>query len=209
MIKKAGDTNPKTELMQTATIGAAGLGTGMLASKIGKAIPSIGEHAGKMGALIGGMGLLGDYAAVKINKALEKKASNAYLEKAAETYSVKGHGGVGRGHFPTPNLQLTRPEYHNYEEKVHSRSNDYVPLIGTIPGAILGAKIHHKVGPHLRGEMARAMHPHMRHGSMSLGAVAGYHLANHIMKTRAHNLALEDMDIMHPALLKDKYKNHD
>jgi hypothetical protein len=41
----------------------------------------------KIGALGGAIGLAGDYAAVKINKALEKKASNKYLEKAAEIYS--------------------------------------------------------------------------------------------------------------------------
>ena len=81
----------KKELMQTGTIGAMGFGTGAVATKLGKRFPThLGNHAGKMGALIGGLGLIGDYAAVKLNKHIEKTAndfSNKYLEKITAKYS--------------------------------------------------------------------------------------------------------------------------
>lgn len=87
MTKQAEAPAPKTELMQTGTIAATGIGTGLLAAKIGRAFPRIGAHNGKMAGVIGGLGLLGDYAAVKINKRLEKTSSdNIYLERIIETY---------------------------------------------------------------------------------------------------------------------------
>jgi hypothetical protein len=63
---------------------------------VGNALRSPGLKRGlKVGAIGGGISLLGDYAAIKINKALEKKAmdNNKYLEKIAgnvQEYRVKG-----------------------------------------------------------------------------------------------------------------------
>jgi hypothetical protein len=65
-------------------------------STIGKTVRSSGFKRGlKVGAIGGGVSLLGDYAAIKINKALEKKAEdgNKYLEKIAsnvQEYKIKG-----------------------------------------------------------------------------------------------------------------------
>jgi hypothetical protein len=64
-------------------------------SAVGNALKSPGFKRGlKVGAIGGGISLLGDYAAIKINKALEKKAmDNRYLEKIAsnvQEYRIKG-----------------------------------------------------------------------------------------------------------------------
>jgi hypothetical protein len=112
MVKQAG----KSELRDTAVIGATGVGTGLISNHvvnklelngkiagktaekstplmsklrtlaknpgkvIGTALKSKGFRNGaKIGAIGGAIGLAGDYGAVKINKALEKKASNIYL----------------------------------------------------------------------------------------------------------------------------------
>lgn len=120
MVKEA-EAETKSELRDTAVIGAVGTGTSLLtnhisnkmglngtikkvskkvkptslASKISKFVKNPGpvlkspgfRNTLKIGALGGTVGLIGDYAAVKINKSLEKKASeNTYLEKIAEMY---------------------------------------------------------------------------------------------------------------------------
>jgi hypothetical protein len=64
------------------------------ASTIGKTVGSAGFKRGlKVGAIGGGISLLGDYAAIKINKALEKKAEddNKYLEKISKDVQKYNH----------------------------------------------------------------------------------------------------------------------
>lgn len=78
----------KKELIHTGTIGAVGLGTGLLAAKIGHMFPNkIGRSVMAAGAVSGALGLAGDYGAVKLMKKtdqhLSKSASNKYLQKIA------------------------------------------------------------------------------------------------------------------------------
>lgn len=112
MTKEADD---KSELRDTAVIGAVGTGSSLMSNHIANRMGLNGtirptpkpsepllsrvgsflknpmpvlksqgfKNTLKIGALGGAIGLAGDYAAVKINKALEKKAYNKYLEKAS------------------------------------------------------------------------------------------------------------------------------
>jgi len=94
------DQETKRELIHTGTIGAIGVGTGILSAKIGHMIPKIGKSVLAAGAVSGALGLAGDYGAVKAmkhmdNKNMTKSASNKYLEKIASSYKVqhfKDHG---------------------------------------------------------------------------------------------------------------------
>lgn len=62
----------KKELAQTGVIGAAGTATSMLTNRI--LHPDAPKGSGwKAGLLGGGLGLAGDYAAVKLNRYLENK----------------------------------------------------------------------------------------------------------------------------------------
>lgn len=63
------------EFRDTATIGAIGAGTGLLGAKILNRMPNVSKSNLKTMALMGGLGLAGDYAAVKINKAFGKNKS--------------------------------------------------------------------------------------------------------------------------------------
>lgn len=79
MQKSAMENETKKELANSALIGAVGVGTGFLAHKIGgKLGKPFADSAVKMGLLSGGLGLAGDYAAVKANKVLNNKA-DTYL----------------------------------------------------------------------------------------------------------------------------------
>lgn len=83
--KKASSDGLK-DVAHTGTIGAMGFGTSYLASRLVNGA----EHSGnKKAALVGGaLGLAGDYAAVKLNKhidkGMDKLASNRFLEKIAK-----------------------------------------------------------------------------------------------------------------------------
>jgi len=62
----------KKELAQTGVIGAVGSVTSVLTNKI--VHPNAPKGSGwKAGLIGGGLGLAGDYAAVKLNRHLEKK----------------------------------------------------------------------------------------------------------------------------------------
>ena len=69
----------KKELAQTASVGAAGVAGTLATNKIGQMtglLPKVMEkgHSAKLGLLGGAIGLGADYAAVKINRKLEKTA---------------------------------------------------------------------------------------------------------------------------------------
>lgn len=155
---------------------------------LGAAMKSPGMKRGlKIGAIGGAIGLAGDYAAVKINKRLEKKA---YLEKVAEMYSVKGHSGFG-GLFKTPGMQLDRGEYHDYVDKVESHPSQNLPLaLGALGAGALGYLAH-------RGGGRPAI-------AATLGAIPGMYLGRHIANNMSHRSALEDMKMIHPNLLENE-----
>jgi hypothetical protein len=58
----------RKEILDTGVIGAVGAGTGLLGTKILKRSPKISASNLKTTALMGGLGLAGDYLAVKVNK---------------------------------------------------------------------------------------------------------------------------------------------
>lgn len=71
-------TDTKKEIAQTGVMAAAGGATGYLGHKLmqtGAVKRMKIPEGGKAALAIGGLGLLGDYAAVKINRGIEKKAS--------------------------------------------------------------------------------------------------------------------------------------
>jgi hypothetical protein len=71
-------TDTKKEVAQTGVMAAAGGATGYLGHKLmqtGAVKRMKIPEGGKAALAIGGLGLLGDYAAVKINRGIEKKAS--------------------------------------------------------------------------------------------------------------------------------------
>lgn len=108
MVKEAGDV--KNEIRDTAVIGAMGVGTGLISNhivdnlKLNEKIPEAikvsdslvsrarsiftsraFKNTAKIGAIGGTVGLIGDYAAVKINKAMNTpSAENKYVEKIAK-----------------------------------------------------------------------------------------------------------------------------
>lgn len=183
----------KSDLLHTSTIAAAGTGMGVLAAKAGKML-KLTNHAGKMGALIGGAGLAGDYAAVKANNFLDSKmhksaSENRYLEKIAETYSVKGHPGLGKGLFNTPKVNLDRDQYHVYAA---SKDSSLKPLI-------MGAGFGATTG------LAGALYALANGGRPGIAGTItgglGYLLGSYIGENNAHSDALEKLDIMHPVLL--------
>ena len=87
--KTAMDLETKKELANTASIGAVGVGTGIAGERI---LSRPGVQAalkrmpswGKAGLVMGGLGLAGDYAAVKSNKAM-----NAYMDANQGTHMNK------------------------------------------------------------------------------------------------------------------------
>ncbi len=148
------------------------------------------KNGAKIGAIGGAIGLAGDYAAVKINKALEKKASNKFLEKIAEMYSVKGHPGAGRGIFKSPTMQLNREEYHEYAKGVHSHPINMLPGATALGLGGLAAHIAHKRGgrPLVAG---------------MIGASVGSLLTGRIADNIAHRKTLEHMKMVHPHMLNE------
>ena len=88
----------KKEIAQTGVLAAVGGATGYLGHKLLETNPikRMKMSGGAKSALaMGGLGLLGDIAAVKVNRNIEKKAneemSNRYLEKVAEAYNISPH----------------------------------------------------------------------------------------------------------------------
>lgn len=87
--KTAMDLETKKEVANTAAIGAVGVGTGILGERI---LSKPGVQAalqrlpswGKAGLVMGGLGLAGDYAAVKANKAM-----NAHMDANQGTHMNK------------------------------------------------------------------------------------------------------------------------
>ncbi|MNK09998.1 hypothetical protein D3C87_280080 [compost metagenome] len=69
------DSDHMKEIRETGVIGAVGAGTGLLGTKILSKVPRVAKSNAKTLALMGGLGLAGDYAAVKINKAFGKNKS--------------------------------------------------------------------------------------------------------------------------------------
>jgi len=166
-------------------------------STVGTAIKSEGFKKGlAIGAVGGGLGLVGDYAAVKYNNHLNKQANstpsaspNKYLEKLAETYAVRGNPGLGSGLFNTPPVNLDRNQYHQYARQVDSswKPLGYGAGLGLTSGAVAAILASHTGGkPGLTGVMAGGL------GSL-LGLAIG--------ENEAHKEALNDLDIMHPVLL--------
>ena len=104
-------SDTKKEVAQTGVMAAAGGATGYAGHKLMQtnAIKRMKiPEGGKAAIAIGGLGLLGDYSAVKLNRHIEKKAymmENKYLQKAANTYDsttlahlrdvdISGVGGI-------------------------------------------------------------------------------------------------------------------
>lgn len=95
-------SDTKKEISQTGVMAAAGAATGYIGHKTmetgvmrGIKIPA----AGKAALAVGGIGLLGDYAAVKLNRHIEKKAhmvENRYLQKVANTYDSNTLAPLGK-----------------------------------------------------------------------------------------------------------------
>lgn len=184
------DTSTKDELLHTGTIGAVGLGTGMLSAKIGHAIPKIGKSVLAAGALSGGLGLIGDYGAVKLNKKLSMKkqaSDNKYLEKIAETYTVNGHSGYGM--FPTPKVNLDREQYHQYAEEVDGSARPFAT--GAVVGGLTGALAAH-LAKQRGGSAGKA--------GLLVGGL-GYLAGSAMGRSRVHDDALEKLKIMHPSIL--------
>lgn len=89
------------DIRDTATIGAIGAVTGLAGVKALKHFPKLGSSNAKIMGITGGLGLLGDFAAVKANKAMEKKA-------AIDTKKLKGidrhlHTGIMENIQNNPN----------------------------------------------------------------------------------------------------------
>jgi hypothetical protein len=152
----------------------------------GKAMASLAKNPSfkrnaKIGAIGGAIGLVGDYAAVKLNKK---------LEKVAEMYFVKGHPGVN-GHFKTPNLGLTRPEYHEYEHNVEYHPVQRLPLVAGALGAGAAAAFAHS-----RGGKPWA--------AAAIGSLPGLFLGRSIADRIAHTSALEKMKMVNPMLLDEE-----
>jgi hypothetical protein len=155
----------KKELVQTGTIGAMGFSTGALATKMGNSMPKIGGNAFRMGALIGTLGLAGDYAAVKLIKKIEKKASyvsNKYLEKISsfqetakgwispawmESHIAKEHGKDISNRSAGELLEShTRGAYRR------AFAPGDIALIGSaIGGGLVGAGLGHRSGKTFAG----------------------------------------------------------
>ena len=81
-------------MIHTGVIGGIGAGASYLTSRIVNDASEAASHSkNKKSAIIGGaLGLVGDYAGLKINKRIDKgldKVANVYLEKIAESYTVK------------------------------------------------------------------------------------------------------------------------
>lgn len=77
-------TQGQKDLRDTAVIGGMGVGLGTAAGHAAeKFLPRIAKSPKKLGALTGAAGIVADYAGVKINRALEKEASeeNKFLKK--------------------------------------------------------------------------------------------------------------------------------
>lgn len=86
-------SDTKKEVAQTGVMAAAGGATGYAGHKLMQtnAIKRMKiPEGGKAAIAIGGLGLLGDYSAVKLNRHIEKKAytmENKYLEKIASQFT--------------------------------------------------------------------------------------------------------------------------
>jgi hypothetical protein len=93
----------KKEIQQTAIIAATGLGAGIGGDMLSKtkAISSWKAPSWlKAGVTVGALGLVGDVAAVKVNRHIEKSAGmNKYLEKVALT--LDGHSFEPVGNYTT------------------------------------------------------------------------------------------------------------
>jgi hypothetical protein len=153
----------------------------------GKALSSLAKNPSfkrnaKIGAIGGAIGLVGDYAAVKLNKK---------LEKVAEMYYVKGHPGDPYGNFKTPHLGLTRPEYHEYEHNVESHPSQHLPLAAGALGAGAAAAFAHSRG----GKPLAAA---------AIGSLPGLFLGRYIADKMSHNSALEKMKMVNPMLLDEE-----
>lgn len=176
----------------TSLLGRMGSAMKSPMKAIGSTVRSQGFKKGlKIGAIGGAIGLVGDYAAVKINKAMTKESmDNKYLEKVAEMYSVKGHPGVGYGIYKTPGIQMGREDYHEYAHKVESHPVQHLPAALMLGGGGAAAYLAHKRG----GRPAMA--------GMLVGG-AGAFLGRHIADNVSHIRALESMKMVHPRMLEE------
>lgn len=210
LAKHASDT--KSDLRDTAVIGGVGALSSVAthhtvsslegsAKKIlpqaervgGSILKRVGQMAkspaAKYGAIGGAIGLVGDYAAVKANKALggqtkEASTKNLYLEKIAEHYSIKPHSW---DKADIKNISLNRSEMDNFSkiksEHITPKKIGSNVATGGILGAVGGAWAGHVITGGRSGK--------------KLGAIAGGVLgaAKGLKKVvnEAHETALEKM----------------
>lgn len=121
---------------------------------------------------------------------------NKYLEKVAESYSVKGHPGLGNGILKTPKVNLNRNQYHQYAKEVDTSSAPLKAGVGL--GAATG----------LAGAaFAKSRGGRPRAAGLITGAL-GLILGSKMGENHAHVKALENLKIKHPLLLEadEKYK---
>jgi hypothetical protein len=197
IMKKQADTTQ--DLVHTSTIGAIGVGSSYLTSRILNGAKTLAQKSKNNKAAIigGGLGLIGDYAAVKLNKGIDAKmnkvaSENKYLEKVAEMYSVKGHPGIGDGIYKTPNLMLERDQYRQY---ANDTEGSMKPVVGGLGLGALAGAAGYTFAKNRGGRPGVA-------GTIT--GLAGYYLGKHMGQNSAHSSALENLGIMHPYLLEDE-----
>jgi uncharacterized membrane protein YebE (DUF533 family) len=189
----------KKDIKHTATIFGAGalgtLGANVLGKKLGWS-----TSVKKMTALGTGTALATDYAAVKLNKHLDKEAmNNIYLEKIAENYQIPGHSGWGNKNLATGQVTLERPQYHEYANHIENKgfSTQLKYMSG---GALAGGALGALWGLPFTGKALQIG---------ALGAIAGLGVGAHTGRIAARDNALESINVAHPYildLLKEDYK---
>jgi hypothetical protein len=132
--------------------------------------------------------------------------SNKYLEKIAETYSVKGHTGYGVRELRTPNVNLNKHEYHDYVK--HKQENGSKTVLkhvagGTAIGGVTGALVTSSRFVHgIKNKLA-----HKGKGAL-IGAAVGAAMGTHSGIQTAHDNALSNIGVSHPALSKKTDKGN-
>lgn len=145
MIQPEDQNQHKKDLLNTATMGAIGAGTGALTNQIVHGGKAALDGAKKMkssnakAALIGGgLGLVGDYAGVKLNNAMNK-----YLDKAAAIALNPANKGLLHKKMGVPEgKKLSTSELES--EKNSAKKSGNVKLEREAQFAINAKKWHHK-----------------------------------------------------------------
>lgn len=122
--------------------------------------------------------------------------TNKYLEKIAESYSVKGHPGLGNGVLNTPNVNLSRHQYHQYGKETFESN---APVKGMLTGAAVGGLAGYALAKARGGMPGKA--------GLIAGGV-GAMIGQHVGENSAHSKALDNLGIKHPMLIETEEKKN-